>query len=90
MFNLIFLKLIKNADLSSTFLLFNDCYFRVNIKLIQNFSFQLLMTLTLIAFCNAAGHEYGGGGGYGRGEYGGGVRGGGFVGGRGVSGGGFS
>ncbi len=48
------------------------------------------MTLTLIAFCNAAGHEYGGGGGYGRGEYGGGVRGGGFVGGRGVSGGEFS
>ncbi len=48
------------------------------------------MTLTLIAFCNAAGHEYGGGGGYGRGEYGGGVRAGGFVGGRAVSGGGFS
>ncbi len=83
MFNLIFLKLIKNGHLGSTFFFFSDCYFRVNIKLIQNFSFQLLMTLALIAFCNAAGGGYGGGGG---GGYGGGGRGGGYGGGGGGGG----
>jgi hypothetical protein len=46
----------------------------VNIKLIQNFSFQLLMTLASIAYSNADSGGYGGGGGYGGERYGGCVR----------------